>query len=162
MTDAKFLVVYFSRTGVTRRAAEAVARALQADVEPIVDPSDRSEIAGYWRCLVQALRRQGAPIAPATRDPGLYDLVVVATPVWASSVSSPVRTYLTTHRARLPEVAFLCTMGGRGDRRAFQQMERLAGKAPRAVCALTDRQVASDCETLAARFAGALDVSRTA
>ncbi|MGD0561983.1 MAG: NAD(P)H-dependent oxidoreductase [Roseiarcus sp.] len=162
MADTKILVAYFSRTGVTRRAAEALAKVLQADVEPIVDRSSRSGIAGYLRCLIEAVRQKGAPIEPARRDVASYDLVVVATPVWGASVSSPVRSYLANNRARLPDIAFLCTMGGRGDRRAFEQMGRIAGKAPRAVCALTARQVASDCERLVAGFAGKLEASQSA
>ncbi len=162
MADTKLLVAYFSRTGVTRHAAEALAKVLQADVEPIVDRSSRSGIAGYLRCLIEAVRQKGAPIEAARRDAASYDLVIVATPVWASSVSSPVRSYLANNRARLPDIAFLCTMGGRGDRRAFEQMGRIAGKAPRAVCALTARQVASDCERLVAGFAGKLEASQSA
>ena len=37
MTTSKILIVYYSRTGATRRLAEALAKALHADIEPIVD-----------------------------------------------------------------------------------------------------------------------------
>ena len=42
MTASKVLVVYYSRTGATRRLAEALAKALQADIEPIIDRKNRS------------------------------------------------------------------------------------------------------------------------
>lgn len=157
----KALVVYFSRSGYTRRLAEAVAAALAADVEPIVDPTNRSGVGGYLRSLLEALRRQAAPIERTGRDPGAYELVAIATPVWAGTVSSPVRAYLMENRARLPDVAFLCTMGGRGEAGAFAEMARLAGKQPRAVCALTDRQIGSQgAAPLVARFVEALGALR--
>jgi hypothetical protein len=157
MADAKTLVVYFSRSGVTQRAAETLGATLHADLERIVDRTNRAGPLGFLRSVVEALRRRTAPIEPATRDPASYTLVVVATPVWAWSVSSPVRAYLTNVRARLPEVAFLCTMGARGEARAFAEMTRIAGKAPRAVCALNARQAGSqEGARLIARFAAEL------
>jgi hypothetical protein len=69
-------------------------------------------------------------------------LVVIGTPVWAWSVSSPVRAYLSANKQRLPEVAFFCTMGGRGSATAFAQMQEIAGKAPLATCALTAGETA--------------------
>jgi flavodoxin len=47
MTASKVLVVYYSRTGATRTLAEALAKALQADIEPIIDRKNRSGIFGY-------------------------------------------------------------------------------------------------------------------
>ncbi|HYM04192.1 MAG TPA: hypothetical protein VET85_14660, partial [Stellaceae bacterium] len=40
-------------------------------------------------------------------------------------------------------IAFFCTFGGRGSESAFAQMQELAGKAPRARCALTTGAVRS-------------------
>jgi hypothetical protein len=68
-------------------------------------------------------------------------LVVIGTPVWAWSVSSPVRAYLTANKDRLPEVAFFCTLGGKGSETAFAQMQSIVGKPPRATCAITGREV---------------------
>jgi hypothetical protein len=81
-----------------------------------------------------------------------YDLVVIGTPVWAWSLSSPVRAYLTATASQLPEVAFFCTLGARGSESAFAQMTAIVGKKPRAVCAITQREAfsASDVERLTA------------
>ena len=144
MTGSRTLVVYYSRTGTTRRLAEALAKALGADIEPIVDRTNRSGILGYLRSIAEALQRRHAPAEPAKIDPRSYDLVVVGTPVWAWSASSPVRSYLAANRERLPDVAFFCTMGARGGERAFEEMQAIAAKAPRAGCAVTAREVASE------------------
>lgn len=87
------------------------------------------------------MRHRPAQIAPTSRDPSSYDLVVIGTPVWAWSVSSPIRAYLMQHANKLPQVAFFCTMGGRGDKGTFVQMQALAGKIPRAQAAFTTQEV---------------------
>jgi len=74
------------------------------------------------------------------KDPSIYDLIIVGTPVWAWSVSSPVRAYLLANKPRLPSVAFFCTLGGAGADRAFGQMQELAGKRPIGCLSLTARR----------------------
>ena len=82
MTASKVLVIFYSRTGATRRLAEALANALQADIEPITDRINRSGIFGYLRSVAESLQKRGASIEPMKTDPASYDLVVIGTPVW--------------------------------------------------------------------------------
>ncbi len=139
MDKAKVLVVYFSRTGNTKRIARAIATALQADVEEIHDPTDRSGILGYLRSGLEASAGMLVELEHPRRDPADYDVVVVGTPVWAMSVSSPVRTYLWHERPKLPPVAFFATLGGMGAERAFEQMKAVAGRAPIAALVVRER-----------------------
>jgi flavodoxin len=132
------LVVYYSRTGTTRELATAIAQALGADVEEIVDPTPRAGLLGYLASGFDSVTQREAPIRPRARDPRDYDLVVVGTPVWAGNMSSPVRAYLAAARGRLPAAAFFCTMGGRGSERAFLEMEKLSGARPAAVLAMRE------------------------
>jgi len=100
MTGSKALVVYYSRTGTTRRLAEVLAKALQADIEPVIDTKKRSGTLGYLRSVVEALQKRGAPIEPMRTDPRSYDLVVIGTPVWAWSVSLAVSARTATSDRR--------------------------------------------------------------
>ncbi len=138
----KTLIVYYSRSGLTRSVALALAHALNAVTEEITEPRSRSGFFGYLRSAREAMRKQPATITP-TRDPSPYDLVLVGTPVWVGSLSSPVRAYLTANRDRLKDVAFFCTMGGRGDAVTFAQMQQLIGKAPVGQLTVTDREITS-------------------
>jgi flavodoxin len=157
MEPMRTLVVSYSRTGNTRRLARALARALGADHEEIRDRADRAGIAGYLRCGLEALLEASTEIGPPKHDPAGYDLVVVGTPVWATSVSSPVRTFLWLERQRLPAVAFFATLGGAGSERAFGQMRALAGKAPAATLAVRESDLARGVPAeRVARFAEAL------
>lgn len=144
MANTRILVVYYSRSGTTREVARALSAALQCDTEEIVETRDRGGAFGYLRSLIEARRRRAAAtVQPTKQDPSVYHLVVIGSPVWVWSVSSPVRAYMETNRTRFPAVAFFCTCGGAGAESAFAQMRELAGKAPRARAFFTARQVAS-------------------
>lgn len=122
--------------------AVALAASLQADLEEITEPRGRQGIFGYLRSAREAIKRIPVRITP-TRDPALYDLVVIGTPVWAASLSSPVRAYLIANRDRLGDMAFFCTMGGRGSANVFAQMQKLTRRPPRDTIAVTDREITS-------------------
>ena len=97
MAAQKILIVYYLRSGTTRRVAEALAAELKCDAEEIGDVKSRTGFLGIIGSVIEAVAQRPAPIAPAKLNPSSYDLVVVGTPVWAWSVASPVRTYLN-HR----------------------------------------------------------------
>lgn len=143
MSASRTLVVFYSRSGTTRRIAEALAAMLKCELEEITEPRPRTGFLGYMRSLLEARRKIPCSIAPGKHDVSSYDLIVIGTPVWAWSLSSPVRAYLTATASRLPEVAFFCTLGSRGSESAFAQMTTIVGKKPRAVCAITQRDALS-------------------
>ena len=143
MSASKILVVFYSRSGTTRRVAQALAEAPKCDLEEITEPKPRAGFLGYLRSLLEARRKRPSIIASNKHDVSSYDLVVIGTPVWAWSLSSPVRAYLITTAGQLPDVAFFCTLGGNGSESTSAQMTAIAGKQPRAVCAITEREVLS-------------------
>jgi flavodoxin len=162
MSASRTLVIFYSRSGTTRRIAEALAEALKCDLEEITEPNPRTGFLGYIRSLLEARRKRPSIIAPKKHDVSSYDLVVIGTPVWAWSLSSPVRAYLMATASQLPEVAFFCTLGAKGSESTFAQMTAIVGKKPRAVCAITQREalLGSHFERLSA-FEKALENHRT-
>jgi menaquinone-dependent protoporphyrinogen IX oxidase len=146
MSAPKILVVYYSRSGTTRRIAMAISAALGSNVEEIFENRSRDGFLGYWRSIIEARRKHLPNILPAKNDPSSFDLVVIGTPVWAWCVSSPVRSYLNANKDRLPAVAFFCTLGGAGSETAFAQMQAIVGKPPRAACAIAARELAAGGE----------------
>ncbi len=126
----KTLVVFFSRTGHTRRIAERLARALGADLDVIREARSRLGLGGYLRSGYEATFKRESAIEPTGLDPAGYDLVIIGTPVWNYSLSSPVRAYLHQHRDVFKAVAFFLTEGGTGQARVFGQMTEVVGKLP--------------------------------
>lgn len=138
----KVLVVYYSRSGATARFARDIARTMGADCEGIEESSHRQGRLGYLRSLIEAIAK-GLPTMRTYRDPHAYDLVVIGTPVWAHTISAPVRSYLHQHRARLPRVAFFATMGGSGATAVLEEMKLFCGANDAPTCFVTEHAVRS-------------------
>lgn len=137
----RVLVVYFSRTGYTRKIAEEIAAACGADIERIQDLGDRSGIWGYLRSGREALKKRLIDIQPPTKRPSDYDLVVLGTPVWASNICSPVRAYIAAHKENFKQVTFFCTQGGSGAKKVLHDMAELCAQRPVATVALNDDEI---------------------
>ena len=138
----KVLVAYYSRTGNTRRVAEAIAKSLEAEVEDIRDYENRLGVIGFLRSGYEALRRRPAAIQPVKKNPEEYDVVVIGSPVWARSLSSPVRAYLTMHGHKIKEAALFATYGI-SEGRIFRQMEELLPKKPIAEISIREGEIRS-------------------
>ena len=138
----RILLVYFSRTGRTRKIAMDIASALGCDVEELRDRVGRGGPVGYARSSLEALARLDTLLAPTLHDPADYDLVVVGTPIWFWNISSPVRTWARRHRESLRKVAFFCTCGSSGGPRALAELEAICGETV-ASLVLTDREIDS-------------------
>lgn len=143
MRLANVLVICYSRSGFTRILAEALAPALGADLAELKDATNRAGLLGYLRSSLDAVSGRLTRLQPLSKDPTAYSLIVVGTPVWNASVSSPVRTFLVQHGAALRDVAFFCTFGGLGANRALGQMTEACGKKPLATMAIRDRELES-------------------
>jgi flavodoxin len=135
------LVVYYSRTGYTRRIAEEIARALTCDICPIQEEKARHGLPGYLRSVYEAVRRKQPTIAALACDPGQYDVIVIGTPVWGWSLSSPVRAFVQRYGHRFARVAFFCTMGGSGAQKVFGELQQIVRMAPVATLGLTDTEI---------------------
>ena len=153
---ARILVVYYSRSGNTAKVARGITGICGADCEEIRDSAVRSGLVGWFLSGREAWLGRAAPIEPPSCDPQEYDLVVVGSPLWAGRLSSPVRSYLQGQRGRIPQVAAFITRGGTNPRKAFEEIERLAGKAPVATLTLTERELGRGAHDRIGAFADSI------
>lgn len=158
---SRTLVVCFSRTGHTRAIAARLAGALSADLDLITESGkSRLGLMGWLRSGYEGTFQRPAAIDPVKHQPSAYELVVIGTPIWSTSLSSPVRAYLEQHRGQFASVAFFCTCGGRGAARVFSQMTQVVGKLPLGTLMIRETELhAPDLggrlEAFAARVKGA-------
>jgi flavodoxin len=129
------IVVFYSMRGTTKKVAERIAGALQCDLEEIKEPGSRKGLFGLLKSGREALRKVLPPICEPGKDPGGYDLVVLGTPVWAGTMASPMRSFLSKYGHRIKKAAFFCTAGGSAGR-TFREMEAASGHAGAAELAL--------------------------
>lgn len=137
----KTLIVYYSRTGTTKKVAEMLARKLEADTEEIKDTVNRSGVIGYLKSGRDAMKRSLTVLETVIKNPADYDLVIIGTPLWANNMTPSIRTYLTGQKEKLKEAAFFCTMGGLKSEKAFSEMEDVSGKKPVAVMPISTKEV---------------------
>jgi flavodoxin len=138
------LIVYYSRSGTTRRVAEQLAAFCRCDSEQIQDVRGRSGMFGMLRSLWDALFVRTPTIRALKHKALQYDLVVIGAPVWVGKAAAPARSYITRHRGEFNRVAFFCTMSGSGGDKALQEMAGLAEKTPLATLCLTEAEVGAN------------------
>jgi len=149
---SRILVVDFSRTGNTRKLAEAVAQACGGDLEEIRDARPRMGLWGWLRSGREAWRGLPAEIQPTSRNPADYDLVVLGSPVWAGRVSSPMRRYLQDQSGNFDRIALFVTEGGTRGAKALSEMAELAGQSPVATLELREKDLKKGWETWISDF----------
>ncbi len=132
----KFLVVYYSRSGATKKVARTIAGQLDCDIAGIVSKKKFAGPFGFIIAGFNAARKRCTPIEKLAQEPSAYDLVVIGTPVWAATMAAPVRTFLDTYRKDIKKAAFFLTKGGQKNTGTFADMEGVCGKNPKATLEL--------------------------
>ena len=122
------LVVYYSRTGTTRKVAEYITKQLGADMEEIIDMKKRSGIWGFLIGGRDALRKKETEINEIKKDPSKYDLVIAGSPMWAGNITPAIRTYLNKYKTDIKSVAFFVTSGGSNQGKIFEEVRSLLDK----------------------------------
>lgn len=139
----KTLVVYYSRTGNTRKVAEAISNAFKCDVEELADLTNRKGFIGWLFAGRDGMRKRLTKIKDVLKDLSSYDIVMIGGPVWSWNVCAPVRTFLNQYSDQIKDAAFFCTEGGAGGERAFRSMEEMLGKPPVATLVVREFEVKS-------------------
>lgn len=114
--DGASLVVYFSRTGTTRRAAREIGRLTGA---PLVELEAAEPYPdSYEATLSRARRELNAGARPALAGEienwESYDTVYVGYPIWCGTAPMPVFTFLETYDFSGKTVIPFCTSGSSG------------------------------------------------
>jgi flavodoxin len=151
--EPKILVVFFSRTGVTKQLAESIARAEHAELEELREARSRRGPLGWLRSGYEATYGYSAETLPLRHNLRDYDLVFVGSPTWSRSLSSPVRGFLGNHGSELKDVAIFATCGGHGAENVLDQMAALLSDVPLARLPLLERDAKGTPAVRAAEFA---------
>jgi len=140
----KILVVFYSRSGRTKKVAETISDILKCDKEEIFDTKNRKGFFGFSSAGNNAIVKRFTIIKEIKKAAFLYDLVIIGTPIWAGNISTPIRTYISSNKNNFKKVAFFCTRLGSDSKEVFDDMKNLSQKSPLALLELTSREVARD------------------
>jgi flavodoxin len=105
----KILIVFYSRTGRTKKIAETIQSALNCEIERIQDIKNREGILGWFLAGREAGKKATTKLKNIQIKPSNYDIVIIGTPTWNGHVSVPIRTYIQEHQENFPNVALFST-----------------------------------------------------
>lgn len=135
----KILVVYYSKTGNTKRIGEKIRQKLHAQKEEIVDLKNRDKkIIGFVVSGYDAIKKRLTKIK-SEKDPKKFDLVIIGTPVWAGTMTPAIRTYITKNKNRFKKIAFFCTYDGSESKTFFDMRE--ISKEPIAILGIKSKEI---------------------
>jgi len=126
----KILVAYFTRTGNTREIVDELQAGVAADVEEITEEGSRRGPFGWLKSGRQGASKADVDIQPIESDPSRYELVVLASPVWAGNISAPMRAFIKRYRESLPYTAVFLTHDSPDVTQAFADVDELLGRVP--------------------------------
>ena len=136
----KSLVVFYSRTGTTKKVGEAIGKALGCNIEEIIDTANRKWLFGWLRSGRDAMRKKLTVIHPIKLNPAEVDIVIIGTPNWGNLLAPAIRTYIEQNKASFKKVAFFCTAGGSNCENVFKELELLCGKSPVGVLGIRQKE----------------------
>ena len=138
----KKLVVYYSKTGNTKKIAREIAKHTKADIEEIIDQKERRGILNWLIAGRDGMKKKLTKIK-YSKDPSKYDLIILGTPVWGWNMAPSIRTYFSENKGKIKRVAFFCTSGGTNITQTFSDMES-ASKKPIAKLSIVQQYVKSN------------------
>lgn len=134
------LVVYYSRSGNTKKVAEEISSNFNSEIDEIVEIKERKGIMGFLRGGSDASKNILVEIQAPNKDPSNYDLLVIGTPTWAGKMAPAVRTYLNNNMDKIKNVAFFCTYNNLGDVATIKDMSKCCGINPVSTLSLNKKE----------------------
>ena len=106
----KYLVVYYSRTGNNKTIGNAIAKALSADIDQIIDKKKRKGFINWLRAGRDSMGEKLTEIE-FEKNPQDYDTIIIGSPIWAGRMIPPLRTYMNSIDLKGKRVAFfICSL----------------------------------------------------
>ena len=117
---SKTLVAYFSASGVTKRVAQNLAAAAEADLYEIRPAVPYTSADLNWmdknsRSTIESKDRSSRPeLADKDADIAAYDRVFVGFPIWWYTAPAIIKTFLESNDFSGKTIVLFATSGGSG------------------------------------------------
>ncbi len=127
----KTLVVYFSRTGTTKKAAEQIQKLTGADIVRL--EARKKYPSDYDEMLEAAQKEQDSNARPklASKITGFkkYDTILLGFPIWWGEQPMAINTFLESYDFSGKKVIPFCTSGGSGIADSVRSMKKICKTA---------------------------------
>ena len=128
----KRLVAYFSASGTTKKAAEMIASAADADMYEIMPKQPYSKADLNWmdkksRTSVEMSDKKFRPEISDTEVPvDQYDEILLGFPIWWYVAPTIINTFLETYNFSGKKIVLFATSGGSGFGNTVSELKRSA------------------------------------
>ena len=127
----KTLIVYYSLEGFTKGWAEKISEKTGADLlalHPVKEYPNSGAKKFLWGGK-SALMGDKPKLQPYTFNSEKYERIIFAYPVWASSVTPPVRSFVEENREALSgkKLGAIVTYMGSGAQKSVKKLSKLLG-----------------------------------
>ena len=125
----KTVIVYYSLEGNTAQTAEKIAEKLGADLLRI-SPQKAYPTGNVKKFLwggKSAVMAETPALEEYAFNASAYDLVILGSPVWASNVAPPLRTFVKENDLTGKRLAAFACQSGNGAEKAFKKLADCIG-----------------------------------
>lgn len=125
----KAIVVYYSYEGSTKAIAEAIAKALDADILAL-HPVNEKKTQGFSKYIwggSQVMMKKTPLLKDFETNFDAYDLVLVGSPTWAGTYTPPIKSLFENHHLKGKKVAYFYTHLG-GNSKVEKRMDALVSQ----------------------------------
>ena len=131
--DTKSLIIYFSATGNTKKAADKLQKQADADMVRIVPRKTykKKDLNYNKDCRANSEQEKNKDVAIATkvRDLKQYDTIFLGYPIWWGKEPGVIRTFLKKNDLKGKTVLPFCTSGGSGISGSMPHIRSMAKSA---------------------------------
>lgn len=120
-------VVYYSLEGNTEMVAKEMASILNANLIKL-EPEEAYPDSGFRKFFwggKSAVMGEKPKLKPYEFDSSEYDSIILGFPIWASSVTPPIRTFLLENNdVTSKEISVFACQSGNGAQKAFAKLKK--------------------------------------
>ncbi len=122
----KCAVVYYSKTGVTKRIADQIQAKFNADIY-LVEPEKAygGFLSAVARVVGEKISRKGSALKTAVSDFAPYDTVFIGFPVWAGTVPDFLQEYIRKANLAGKRVIPFATASANGKESSLKTLKNL-------------------------------------
>jgi flavodoxin len=123
---SKNLIIYYSLEGNTRFVAQEIAKNIKADIieiKPQKEIKSDNFMKFFWGGR-QVFMLQKPKLLPFNQDFSHYENIFIGTPIWAWTISPPIRTLSGLNLIKDKNLYLFCTHEG-DPRKALIRMQKL-------------------------------------
>ena len=123
------VIVYYSLGGNTDLAAKHIAAELGADLLRL-EPEKAYPDSGLKKFLwggKSAVMAETPTLSPYSFDGSAYDRIIFGFPVWASTITPPIRSFIKENKPSGKRFAAFACESGNGAEKAFKKLKAELG-----------------------------------